>query len=112
MGRISVSSLHPGPGVVLERAVTNHRGERLADAGAVVDAGLVRVLQTWGVTEVDVLGASEPTLEEIELRMAAQVETRRLSEQIDSRFAGASGHDFLLALRRIAKKLALETHGG
>jgi hypothetical protein len=109
MGRIAVSVLQPG--MTLGAPVCNTRRQRLAEVGAVLDARKISLFQAWGVIEVDVQGVAEPSLEEIENRMASSPALQQLSTEIDDRFYGAEPHEFLVELRRLVKKLALEERG-
>ncbi len=96
--------------MVLAKAVFNEYGQRLAQAGVALDEGKIRLFRSWGVMEVEVEEAGEPTLEEIEARMAASPQLRQLSAEIDNRFYGAGPHEFLQELLRLVKKLALQEH--
>jgi len=110
MGRVAISVLQPG--MTLGAPVFNARRQRLAEAGMVLDAGKISLFQAWGVVEVEVQGVAEPSLEEIENRMAASPALQKLSTAIDERFYGAESHETLVELRRVVKKLALEEHEG
>ena len=109
MGRISVSALKPGM-TLAEPVLTTHR-RRLAEGGIVLDARKISLFQVWGVVEVEVQGIAEPSLQEIESRMADSPVLQHLSTEIDERFYGAEPYEVLAELRRLVKKLALEERG-
>ena len=68
MGRLPVSALKPG--MTLAEPVLNTRRQRLAEAGAVLDARKISLFQAWGVVEVEVQQVAEPGLPELESRLA------------------------------------------
>ena len=105
MGRVMVSALKPG--MILSKPVFNAHHQRLADAGTVLDTRVINVLQTWGVIDVEVQGATDLSLDEIEERMATLPTLHELSAKIDDRFYGAEEHTFIYELRRLVKQLAL-----
>lgn len=109
MGRITVTAVQPG--MRLSSPVFIRHRHCLAAGGTVLDESKIALLQAWGVVEVEVEGVAEPSLEEIEARMARSPTLTKLSAEIDERFFGASAHEFLHALRRLVKQLALEEHG-
>jgi hypothetical protein len=95
----------------LSSPVFNGRRRCLAEAGTVLDESKITLLQAWGVVEVEVEGVAEPSIEEIEARMARSPALTTLSAEIDDRFLGATPHEFLQELRRLVKKCALEEYG-
>jgi hypothetical protein len=108
MGRIAVSTLQPG--MTLGEPVFTSRHQCLAEAGTVLDARKISLFQSWGIVEVEVQRVTEPSLQELEERMAATLALQRLSTEIDERFYGAERHPLLEELRRLVKKLALAEH--
>ena len=110
MGRIAVSVLKPG--MILDGSVLNSRRQCLAEAGTVLDARKISLFQSWGIVEVEVRGIAEPSLQEIESRMVGSPILQQLSAEIDDRFYGAEPHEFLVELRRLVKKLALQEREG
>ncbi|MBI3304018.1 MAG: hypothetical protein HYZ72_18280 [Deltaproteobacteria bacterium] len=106
MGRIGVSALQPG--MTLAGPVLNARRQCLAEARTVLDARKISLFQSWGIVDVEVQGVAEPSLHEIEERMASTPALQQLSTEIDERFYGAEHHPVLEELRRLVKKLALE----
>lgn len=105
MGRVTASILKPG--MVLSKPVFNDYRQQLADAGTIVDGRVISLLQTWGVSDVEVQGVSEPSLQEIEAKMSTTLAHQQLSVMIDDRFYGAEPHAFILELRRLVKQSAL-----
>lgn len=101
MGRVTTSILKPG--MILSKPVFNDYRQQLAEAGTILDRRVISVLQTWGVIDVDVQGASEPTLQEIEEQMSTSLVLQQLSVMIDDRFYGADQHPFVAELRRLVK---------
>ncbi|MGE0822810.1 MAG: hypothetical protein AB7P18_11890 [Candidatus Binatia bacterium] len=100
-----VSALKPG--MILSKPVFNAHHQRLADAETVLDTRVINVLQTWGIIEVEIQGATDLSLDEIEERMATIPALHELSVKIDERFYGADTHAFIYELRRLVKQLAL-----
>jgi hypothetical protein len=105
MGRVTISILKPG--MVLSKPVCNDYQQQLADAGTIVDERVIRLLQTWGVSEVEIQGIAEPSLQEIEAQMSTTLVHQQLSIMIDDRFYGAEPHAFIMELRRLVKQGAL-----
>jgi hypothetical protein len=106
MGRIVVSALKPG--MILSAPVFNVQRKCLADTDMVLDIRTINIFQAWGIVEVEVREVSEPSLQEIEDRMALSPSLQQLSAEIDERFYGSEQCPFIIELRRIAKKLAIE----
>ncbi len=94
--------------MVLSKPVFNSYRQQLADAGTIVDVRVIRLLQTWGVIDVEVQGVSEPTLQEIEAQMSTTVVLQQISAMIDDRFYGAEQHTFVTELHRLVKQCALK----
>jgi hypothetical protein len=44
------------PGMILERPVKNHQGILLLEAGARISKKNIRIIKSWGVTEVSIKG--------------------------------------------------------
>jgi hypothetical protein len=109
MGRIAVSVLQPG--MTLSRPVLNLRRQCLAEAGTTLDESKISVLQAWGIVEVEIEGVAEPSGEQIEDRLARSPLLQKLLAEIDERFLGGTSHEFIVELRRVVKKLALEEQG-
>jgi hypothetical protein len=61
---------------------------------------------------VEVQGASEPTLQEIETKMGALPALRQRATIIDDRFHGAGFHPFIIELRRLVKQRAIQEYEG
>jgi hypothetical protein len=109
MGRIAVSALQSG--MTLSGPVFNVRRQCLAEAGATLDESKISVFQAWGIVEVEIEGVAEPSGEQIEDRLARSPLLQKLSAEIDERFLGGTSHEFIVELRRVVKKLALEEQG-
>ena len=105
MGRVTTSILKSG--MVLSKPVFNDYRQQLADAGTILDGRVISLLQTWGVSDVEVQGISEPSLQEIETHMSATLPLQQLSAMIDDRFYGAEPQAFITDLRRLVKQCAL-----
>jgi hypothetical protein len=110
MGWIMVSALKPG--MILSQPVVNVYRQQLAERGAVLNSRLIGLFQSWDILEVEVQGASEPTLQEIEAKMEASPVLRQRAAMIDDRFRGAGSHPFIIELRRLVKQLAVQEHEG
>jgi hypothetical protein len=105
MGRVTASILKPG--MVLSKPVFNDYRQQLAGAGTILDGRVISLFQTWGVSDVEVQGVSEPSLQEIEAQMSTTLVHQQLSVMIDDRFYGAEPHAFIMELRRLVKQCAL-----
>lgn len=57
MGKISIEELKPG--LTLQSDVKDRSGRMLLSAGAVIEPKHIKILRTWGISEVEVTDTSE-----------------------------------------------------
>ena len=108
MGRISIDNLQPG--MVLASDAFTFRKQLLLQAGSVLSVKNIDILKTWGVSEIEIEGYAEPTLEEVEKRLASHPELASANSELDYRFSGVREHQLMKEILTIAKKQLLESH--
>ena len=105
MGRVSAGNLQPG--MVLAEELRTFRGQLLLPAGTALTDKHIEKLLAWGVSEADIKGQSEPTLEEVNASMDGLPELAAASEALDRRFAGVTDDTVMQEILRIAKQQLL-----
>jgi hypothetical protein len=105
MGRVSAANLQPG--MVLAGDVHTFRGQLLLPAGTTLSDKYIEKLMAWGVSEADIEGQSDPTLEEVNASMESLPELAAQNEALDRRFAEVTDDPVMQEILRIAKQQLL-----
>jgi len=110
MGRINVDDLQTG--MVLSEDLLGPHGRFLLPGGTVLDAGHLRVLKTWGVTEASIEGVTRAEAEaEAEARLDPAL-LERAREHAEAMFMAADDAEEpmaeirRLAVMRLARRMA------
>lgn len=106
MGRISID--HVAAGMVLAKDAYTFRKQLLLTAGTVLTDTHIESMRAWGVPEIETEGCAEPTLEEVEARLAQVLHLQSAGEEIDRRFADVRTDPIMHEILAIAKKQLLE----
>lgn len=93
------------PGQIVERDVCNFHGQRLLGQGTELSARHITILKSWGVAEVAVRTADEPT-QSTEPGAPSEAELLIAAEAIQARFCNTDrNHPVIRELCRLATLL-------
>jgi predicted nucleotidyltransferase len=106
MGRVSID--HVEAGMVLSKDAYNFRKQLLLPRGTVISPKNLEMMKTWGVSEVETEGCSEPTLEEVEVSLAQHPGLAATVQVLDDRFSKVRHDPLMKEILTIAKKQLLE----
>ena len=106
MGVISLDEVRPG--MALASPVSNRQGVILLQQGAQISERHLNILKSWGVTELDVVGVQEVSLEDLEAEMAKDPKLAAMSKKLDNLFARVKDEPLMKKLLQIAKKQLLK----
>jgi len=106
MGRINIDSALPG--MVLSKDASTFRKQLLLPSGTTLTEKNIDTMKAWGVSEVETAGCEEPTLEDIEARLAGVPRLQAACEELDHRFAVVREDTVMKEILTIAKKQLLE----
>jgi hypothetical protein len=93
--------------MVLAEDVHTFKGQLLLPAGATLTEKHIEKLLAWGVSEADIEGQSEPTLDEVSANMQGVPQLAAESEALDRRFADVTDDPLMQEILRIAKQQLL-----
>lgn len=105
MGRVSTSNLKPG--MVLGEDVTTFKGQLLLPSGTSLTERHIEKFMAWGVSEADIEGHEEPSLDDLGARMDSAPALAEASEALDRRFADVLDEPLMQEILRIAKQQLL-----
>jgi hypothetical protein len=105
MGRVSADNFKAG--MVLAEPVHTFKGQLLLPAGATLTDKHIEKLLAWGVSEADIEGQADPTLEEISANMQDVPQLAAEAEALDRRFTDVSDAPLMQEILRIAKQQLL-----
>jgi hypothetical protein len=105
MGRVSASNLQPG--MVLAEDVKTFQGQLLLPQGTVLTEKYVEKLMAWGVSEAEIEGQSDPTLEDLAAQLDDCPDLAAASSALDERFADVLEEPLMQEILRIAKQQLL-----
>jgi hypothetical protein len=93
--------------MVLAEPVHTFKGQLLLPAGATLTDKHIEKLLAWGVSEADIEGQADPTLEEISANMQDVPQLAAEAEALDRRFTDVSDDPLMQEILRIAKQQLL-----
>ena len=108
MGRVSAANLKPG--MVLAKGISTFRGQLLLPAGVALTERHLEKLSAWGISEAEIEGQADPTLEELEASLAAAPDLADASAALDRRFAAVMDDPLMQEILKIAKQQLLARH--
>jgi hypothetical protein len=106
MGRISIDHLQAG--MVLAKDAYTFRKQLLLPIATVLTDKNIEMMRAWGVSEVETEGCSEPTIEELELRIAQHPGLAAANAALEIRFSQARHDPIMREILTIVKKQLLE----
>jgi len=106
MGRITIKSVTAG--MVLAKDAYTFRKQLLLPHGATLTDKNIETMKAWGVAEVETVGCEEPTIEELDARLAQVPHLRAACEELDRRFSAVREEPVMMDILIIAKKQLLE----
>ena len=104
MGIVKVDAV--AAGMVLGKPVIDHKGHLVLREGITLTENHVKLLHAWKIPTVDVQGANEVSLAELESRVAGDAAAQQGLAHIDRRFEGVQD-PLLLSIRDLVKRRAL-----
>lgn len=104
MGALKVGDLRPG--MVLGKPALDGKGHPILRDGVALTEKHIQLLSSWKVETVDVLGANDVPIAELETAAANDARTRADLDAIEARFQGITD-EVLLQLRDIVKRRLL-----
>ncbi len=113
MGLISVSDIKPG--MVLAAEVKDRAGRTLLAAGQEITEKHLKIFKTWGVTDANIVGASQEDMVSQDLASVDPEVHRQAEEAVLAKFKHAgTTHPGLKELARLAtmRRVREMTEGG
>ncbi len=107
MGRLSID--HVQPGMLLAKDAYTFRKQLLLPSGTILCDKNIELMRAWGVSEVDTEGCSEPTLEDVDMRLSLIPALAAANLAIDNRFSKVKDDVMMREILTIVKKQLLET---
>lgn len=104
MGLVKVDAVVAG--MVLAKPVVDLKGHLVLREGVTLSENHIKLLRAWKIPTVDVQGANESSLAELEARVANDAAAQQGLAHIERRFEGVQD-PLLLAIRDIVKRRAL-----
>jgi hypothetical protein len=108
MGRVSTGNLQPG--MVIAGEVKTFKGQLLLPNGTVLTERHIEKLMAWGVSEADIEGHQEPSLQDLQAQIESAPALAMASEALDRRFADVLDEPLMQEILRIAKQQLLAKH--
>lgn len=96
--------------MVLTKDAFTFRKQLLLPQGTLLTEKNIEMMKAWGVSEVETEGCAEPTLEEVEARLAKHPTLAAACSELDQRFSAVRHDPLMKEILTIAKKQLMEAH--
>jgi hypothetical protein len=94
------------PGMILAQPIRNHQGVLLLEAGVKITKKNIRILKSWGVSEINIKGdsaKSEAQTKDTEIRLKESLEM-----QLKERFSNVLDDPVMVEIFNAARKLLMK----
>jgi hypothetical protein len=93
--------------MVLAESVSTFRGRLLLPAGTTLTDKHIEKLKAWGVSEAEIEGHDDPSMEELDASMASAPDLAAACAALEHRFANVKDDSLMQQILKIAKQQLL-----
>jgi hypothetical protein len=93
--------------MVLAENATTFRGQLLLPAGTTLSEKHIEKLLAWGISEAEIEGHADPTLQDVETALAAAPDLAAANAALDERFCDVRDDALMEEILKIAKRQLL-----